>query len=95
MLTRNMLRGLCCLAALAVAPALFAKDPTYRYDSNWPKQLPNNWTFGGITGMFVDGDDHIWVLNRPRDIDKTDNFAMLKPPSNVSDMLQNIVLTCW
>lgn len=81
MLTRNMFRGFCSLAALALAPALFAKDPTYKYDSNWPKQLPNNWTFGGITGMFVNGDDHIWVLNRPRDIDKTDNFAMLKPPT--------------
>src|ERR1700730_9857788 len=80
MLIRNVSAGL-FLLALAVAPALFAKDPIYKYDSNWPKQLPNNWTFGGITGMFVDLDDHIWVLNRPRDIDKTDNFAMLKPPT--------------
>ena len=61
---------LCAAAALAKDP------PKYKYDSTWPKQLPNNWTFEGITGMFVDRDDHIWVLNRPRDFDKTENFAM-------------------
>jgi Lactonase, 7-bladed beta-propeller len=71
-----------CLLIAAIASGAFAKDPpSYRYDATWPKQLPNNWTFGAITGMFVDQDDHIWVLNRPRDIDKTDNYAMLKPPA--------------
>src|SRR3984893_12811511 len=81
MIGRNLSLGF-CVVALAVAPALLAKNPpTYKYDSTWPKQLPNNWTFEAITGMFVDQDDHIWVLNRPRDIDKTENFAMLKPPT--------------
>ena len=34
-----------CFLALVAAPAA-AKDPVYKYDPNWPKQLPNNWTIG-------------------------------------------------
>jgi hypothetical protein len=67
--------ALCCCLALAKDP------PTYKFDAEWPKQLPNNWTLEGITGMFVDADDHIWVLTRPRDLDRTENFATLKPPT--------------
>jgi hypothetical protein len=69
-----------CLLALATIPAA-AKDPVYKYDPTWPKQLPNNWTIEPITGMFVDSDDHIWVLQRPRDLDRTENFAALNPPT--------------
>ena len=70
--------GLLFLCAVTLA---FAKDPTYKYDPTWPKQLPNNWILESITGIFADQDDHIWVLTRPRDFDKTENFAILKPPA--------------
>jgi hypothetical protein len=74
--------GLCCLFSSAIGPAARAQDPPrYKYDPDWPKQLPNNWTMEAITGMFVDQDDHIWVLQRPRDFDKTENYAALTPPS--------------
>jgi len=58
--------------------------PEYRYDPTWPKlPLPNGWVFQGITGMYVDSQDVIWVLNRPRDFDRdnTQNYASLDPPS--------------
>jgi len=74
--------GICGIAALTVAPGRGAEGPPkYKYDSSWPKPLPNNWAIGGITGMFVDQDDHIWVLNRPRDLDDTNNYATLTPPA--------------
>ena len=56
----------------SAAPATDA--PKYKYDPDWPKPLPNHWIVGGITGLFVDKDDHIWVLNRPRDL-KEDSVA--------------------
>jgi hypothetical protein len=37
----------------------------YKFDAGWPKPLPNNWVMGTVTGMSVDLDDHIWVLDRP------------------------------
>jgi len=67
------------------------KIPTFTYDGAWPKlPLPNNWTFEGITGLVVDKDDTIWVLNRPGDYDNdpifrrpevTENFASRNPPT--------------
>jgi sugar lactone lactonase YvrE len=30
--------------------------------------LPNQWKLGGITGLAVDKDDNVWVLNRPNDL---------------------------
>ena len=80
MLVLKTWTGALCLLALVVAPAA-AKDPVYKYDPSWPKELPRNWTMEPITGMFVDSDDHIWVLQRPRDLDKTENFAALNPPT--------------
>src|SRR6266851_612992 len=74
--------GLCVSFALSIAPAVQAQDsPRYKLDGNWPKPLPVNWTIMGVTGMFVDKSDNIWVLNRPRDLDKTMNFATLIPPT--------------
>jgi hypothetical protein len=52
--------------------------------------LPNKWTFEGITGLVVDKNDVIWVLQRPGDYDidpifripeKTENYASLNPPT--------------
>ena len=59
------------LAAIVAAtlPASAQTVPQFQVDTSWPKPLPNNWAIGGITGMFVDHEDHIWVLNRPRDLD--------------------------
>ena len=42
--------------------------PRYRFDPDWPKPLPNKWKIGGITGLAVDKDDNVWVLNRPNDL---------------------------
>jgi hypothetical protein len=65
--------------------------PTFKYDATWPKlPLPNKWTFEGITGLTVDKDDVVWVLDRPGDFDvdpifhipeKTENYASLNPPT--------------
>jgi hypothetical protein len=60
------------------------ESPHYRYDPTWPKlPLPNAWTFQGITGMFVDDEDVVWVLQRPRDFDRdaTENYAAVSPPT--------------
>jgi hypothetical protein len=45
--------------------------------------LPNAWTFEGVTGLTVDADDVVWVLQRPNDFDNdaTENYASLNPPT--------------
>ena len=42
--------------------------PRYKFDPDWPKPLPNKWKLGGVTGLAVDKDDNVWVLNRPNDL---------------------------
>ena len=78
-----VLIGLCCLFLLPARSVAQSKHgaPQYKLDANWPKPLPNKWTFEGITGMFVDQGDHIWVYQRPRDLDATQNYATLVPPA--------------
>lgn len=56
--------------------------PRYKFDAEWPKlPLPNHWKLGGVTGLAVDKDDNVWALNRPMDLDETENYATLKPPT--------------
>ena len=55
-------------------------SPAYHVDPIWPKPLPNNWKFGGITGLAVDRSDNVWVLNRPNDLADMELLAELTPP---------------
>ena len=87
--------GVFALAALVGGAAAQSKSvpkiPTFKYDGAWPKlPLPNQWTFEGITGLTVDKDDVVWVLERPGDFDDdpifhrkevTENYASLNPPT--------------
>lgn len=54
--------------------------PKFRFDPSWPKPLPNKWKMGGVTGLAVDKDDNVWVLNRPNDLTDIELEAELHPP---------------
>jgi hypothetical protein len=54
--------------------------PKYKFDPDWPKPLPNKWKIGGITGLAVDKNDDVWVLNRPNDLTDIELHAELTPP---------------
>lgn len=52
----------------------------YYSDPTWPQPFPNNWKVGGITGLAIDSEDNIWVLNRPNDLADMELLAELTPP---------------
>ena len=54
--------------------------PKFKLDPDWPKPLPNKWKLGGVTGLAVDKDDNVWVLNRPNDLTDIELEAELTPP---------------
>ena len=54
--------------------------PKFKFDPDWPKPLPNKWKLGGVTGLAVDKDDNVWVLNRPNDLTDIELEAELTPP---------------
>src|SRR3954463_13813901 len=39
--------------------------PTFKYDPDWPKPLPNFWIVGNIGSMYMDKNDHLWIAQRP------------------------------
>ncbi len=73
--------GLCMLALYVVLGAQAASAPKYKFDPDWPKPLPNKWKMGGVTGLAVDKDDNVWVLNRPNDTLDVEGHADLNPPT--------------
>src|SRR5216683_8362365 len=70
-----------CLSIFCVAVgAQEMAAPKYKVDPDWPKPLPNKWKMGGVTGLAVDKDDNVWVLDRPNDLTDVELEAELTPP---------------
>lgn len=70
-----------CLLILGVALGAPAQTaPTFKFDPDWPKPLPNKWKLGGVTGLAVDKDDNVWVLDRPNDLTDIELEAERTPP---------------
>jgi len=38
--------------------------PKFRVVPDWPKALPNGWVTGEVAGTCVDGQDHVFIVNR-------------------------------
>ena len=60
--------GICMLVLSVASGAWTQTAPKYKFDPDWPKPLPNKWKMGGVTGLAVDKDDNVWVLDRPHDL---------------------------
>ena len=59
-----------------------ASAPSFHVDASWPQPLPNRWILGQVSGVAVDADDHIWVLQRPRSLSEDEAGAAAKPPQS-------------
>ena len=78
MRTRNLFVGASLVAlfvTLGVGQALLEKTavaqgkgavqaPRFEVDPLWPKPLPNHWLLGRTIGVWVDVDDHVWIVHR-------------------------------
>src|SRR3981189_2258228 len=74
------LLGLCLLVLFVSLGAQQQAAPKFKFDPDWPKALPNKWKLGGVTGLAVDKDDNVWVLDRPNDLTEIELEAELTPP---------------
>jgi DNA-binding beta-propeller fold protein YncE len=76
-LTRNLYIGAgfaAILGALALGQAVLdnsapaqaqgVQAPRFEVDPFWPKPMPNHWVLGQTIGVFVDTDDHVWIVHR-------------------------------
>jgi DNA-binding beta-propeller fold protein YncE len=77
--------GADCRAQAQSHGLLFAVDP------NWPKALPNNWVLGQVSGVCVDAQDHVFIVNRNDMTDKEAEVAHQAPPYIEFDSEGNVV----
>jgi DNA-binding beta-propeller fold protein YncE len=70
------------LVALLAGPALSQQVPSFQVDPAWPKPLPNDWIMGQASGVAVDAQDHVWVIQRPRSLTDDEKALMLNPPAS-------------
>jgi DNA-binding beta-propeller fold protein YncE len=99
---RNLFIGatfLAVLAGLFVAQSTLEKAaaaqarsqvqaPRFEVDPTFPQPLPNNWYQGQSIGLWVDAQDHVWIVHRPDVLDaaegakdqKTGECCSMAPP---------------
>jgi len=74
------LAALAASAALAQNPAAKSGVPQFQVDALWPKDLPNNWLLGQVSGITVDRNNNVWVVHRPGSLSKRERAAEENPP---------------
>ena len=52
------------VAALWVGCALAGEAPKFTVDPHWPAKLPQGWTLGEVSGIAVDAQDNVWIVQR-------------------------------
>ena len=74
--------------------------PMFEVDPMWPKPLPNHWVLGMTIGVWVDEQDHVWIIHRgaptlhanERALDlKVGECCTSAPPVLVFDQAGNLV----
>ena len=65
--------------------------PTYEVDLSWPKPLPGRWVLGGLGGVCVDRQDHVFILNRQDVLDVDLNAGQMAPLIIEIDLQGNVV----
>ena len=49
--------------------------PRFEVDPTFPKPLPNGWYQGQSIGLWVDAQDHVWIVHRPDVLDAVEGAA--------------------
>jgi len=74
--------------------------PVFEVDPMWPKPLPNHWLVGMVIGVWVDEQDHVWIIHRGAATLNDNELALTKkvgeccaaaPPVLVFDQAGNLV----
>ena len=67
--------------AASVAESSGVQAPLFEVNPFWPKPLPNNWLLGNAIGVWVDDQDHIWIVHRTDALTAGERGATLDPPT--------------
>jgi hypothetical protein len=68
-------------AALQGSAQASGQAPRFEVDPFWPKPLPNAWRLGSGVGVWVDDQDHVWMIHRSSaTLDDNERALELDPP---------------
>lgn len=86
-------RGAALLMTLGMALAARAQAnaPRFEVDPSWPKPLPRNLVTGQVSGVCVDAQDHVFIVNRHDMTDKEAEVSQQAPPFIEFDQEGNAV----
>ena len=78
----NALLPLLALISLsAAASAQTVQAPRFEVDPFWPTPLPTHTILGSVTGLAIDAQDHVWVVNLTNSfVTRTESGADQDPP---------------
>ena len=84
------------LTTLVVQPAQSQPGgvPQFQVDASWPKDLPNNWILGQVSGLAVDRQDRIWVVHRPNSLTPRERIAELHAQLGIRFPVYVMVTKC-
>jgi hypothetical protein len=94
--------GQAVLQSRADAQGPMVEAPRFEVDPLWPKPLPNHWLLARTVGVWVDDEDHIWIVqtapgflsDNERALDlKAGECCTSAPPVLVFDQAGNLVRT--
>ena len=68
--------------------------PKYEVDRAWPKPFPDRWVIGGLGGVCVDAQDHVFLLNR-QDVPEGDLNAGHLAPSVIEIDTDGNLIHSW
>jgi hypothetical protein len=63
--------GIAQFALQGKAEAQGMMAPKFQVDPFWPKPMPNHWVLGMSIGVWVDNNDHIWMVHRDNTVERT------------------------
>jgi DNA-binding beta-propeller fold protein YncE len=63
--------GVAQFALQGKAEAQGMMAPKFEVDPFWPKPMPNHWVLGMSIGVWVDNNDHIWMVHRDNTVERT------------------------
>ena len=72
--------GVWYVAQSNVASQAEREAPRFEVDPFWPKPLPNAWLLGSTIGLWVDEQDHVWVVHDPASFDGNEVTLAADPP---------------
>jgi DNA-binding beta-propeller fold protein YncE len=75
-----MFLGLAVLLGASHHATAQSSAPRYEVDPNWPKPLPEKWATGQVSGVCVDAQDHVFIVNRNNITDKEAEVSQQAPP---------------